>query len=99
VASPASIRCVANLWRQGGKQIDVTHERGSLRRSTYLRKSRMYAPPLFCKRKMRTSVGPRLSFVAALLECIRLKLRTTIHRTSPTTLAMAWFWRHGRKEI
>ena len=30
MTSPASIRSVANLWRQGGKQIDVTHEGGSL---------------------------------------------------------------------
>jgi|HubBroStandDraft_4_1064222.scaffolds.fasta_scaffold13753_7 hypothetical protein len=34
MASLAGIRCVANLRRQGGKQIDVTHERSSLTRST-----------------------------------------------------------------
>jgi hypothetical protein len=85
MTSPASIRCVANLWRQGGKQIDVTHERGSLGSSTYLQKCRMYAPPSFCKRIMKTSIGPGLSFVAALLKCIRLKLRPTIHRNTCLT--------------
>jgi hypothetical protein len=46
MTSPASVRCVANLWRQAGKQIDVTHERDSLGSSTYLQKCRMYAPPV-----------------------------------------------------
>ena len=43
------------------------------------RQTGMYAPPSFCKRRMRTSVVPGLSFVTALRKCIRLQLRPTIH--------------------
>lgn len=50
----------------------------------------MYALPSFCKRRMRMSVGPGLSFVAALLECVRLQLRRTINRnTCPGDLPSA----------
>ena len=46
------------------------------------RQTGVHAPPSFCKRRMRTSVGPGLSFVAALRECMRLRLRPTIHRNT-----------------
>ena len=60
----------------------MTHERNSLTRSTYLQKNRNVCSAVVLQARMRTSVGPGLSFVAALLECIRLKLRPTIHRNT-----------------
>ena len=60
----------------------MTHERSSLTRSTCLQTNRNVCSAVVLQAKNEDVGRPGLSFVAALLECIRLQLRPTIHRNT-----------------
>jgi nitrogen-specific signal transduction histidine kinase len=61
MAGLVGIRWVANLWRQGGEQVDMTHERSSITHSTCLRTTRIHALPPFCRSQLAENIRPLMS--------------------------------------